>query len=91
MTACYKDRLEPCYHDCEDCDRYIPHCDNCGTYDGDLYEDEGQIYCESCLIERYSKRDGKNLFDEFLRDYSDEYKQYILEYFEDCKVVYDDE
>ena len=43
------------------------------------------------LVERYSKRDSKNLFDEFLRDYSDEYKQYILDYFEDCKVGYDDE
>ena len=91
MTACYKDRLEPCYHDCEDCDRYIPHCSYCGATDGDLYSDDGEIFCDKCLVERYSKSDGRNLYYEFLRDYSDEYKQYILEYFEDCKVGYDDE
>ena len=89
--TCYKDRLWPCYHDCEDCDRYMPHCSYCGTTDGDLYSDDGEIFCDKCLVGIYSKRDGKNLYYEFLRDYSDEYKQYILDYFEDCKVGYDDE
>ena len=91
MEACYKDRLEPCDHDCEDCERYIPHCTDCGTTDGDLYKDEGYIYCDKCLIERYSKRDGRNLYYEFLKDYSEEYGQYVLDYFEDCKVGCDDE
>lgn len=90
MTACYKDPLDPCYHDCEDCERYIPHCTDCETSDGDLYKDDGKIFCKDCLISRYSQRDGRNLYPEFLRDYSDEYKQFILYYFEDCKVGCDD-
>lgn len=84
--TCYKDPLEQCFQDCEGCVYYRPHCCECGKSDGDLYRDDGEIFCEDCLVERYSKNDGRNLFDEFLRDYSDEYKQYILEYFEDCIV-----
>ena len=83
---CYKDPFEQCFQDCEGCRYYHPHCCECGNDDGELYKDSGDIYCEKCLIKRYSKRDGMNLFPEFLRDYSDEYEQYVLEYFEDCKL-----
>ena len=84
--TCYKDPTEQCFQDCEGCDRYIPHCSCCEASDGDLYSDDGEIFCDKCLIERYSQRDGRNLYYEFLRDYSDEYKQYVLDYFEDFKV-----
>lgn len=82
---CYKDQFEQCFQDCEGCRYYHPHCCECGD-DDELYKDGGDIYCEKCLIKRYSKRDGMNLYSEFLRDYSDEYEQYILDYFEDCQV-----
>ena len=90
MNPCYKDSFEPCYGDCKGCRCYIPRCRDCETTEGDLYIDDGEIFCEECLIKRYSKRDGLNLYFEFLRDYSDEYRQYVLDYFEGCKVGDDD-
>ena len=83
--TCYKDPMEQCFQDCEGCRYYHPHCCECGD-DGELYNDGGDIYCEKCLIKRYSKKDGMNLYFEFIRDNSDLYEQYILDYFEDCQV-----
>ena len=84
--TCYKDPFEQCFQDCEGCAYYHAHCSECGTSDGDLYSDDGELFCEDCLVDRYSKRDGMNLFFEFLRDNSDLYEQYVLDYFEDCKL-----
>ena len=83
---CFKDSHSQCFEDCEDCPAYRPRCCMCeASRNIDLYHVDGELYCAECLVERYSKKDGRNLYCDFLRDYSDEYKQYVLDYFEDCK------
>ena len=50
-----------------------------------MYRVDGELYCAGCLIEKYSKRDGENLFDEFIDYYAEEYEQFILDQFDYCK------
>ena len=83
---CFKDSHSQCFEDCEDCPAYRPRCCMCeASRNVDMYCVDGELYCANCLIEKYSKRDGENLFDEFIDYYSEEYEQFILEQFDYCK------
>ena len=92
MTYCYKDRLEPCYEDCPDCEMgiYCKECDHCG-YSGNVngnvkfYAKDGFTLCEDCLVEAMSKS-GSNLYDEFIRESQDEYREFVLDYFEEDRI-----
>ena len=90
--TCYKDPMEQCFQDCEGCVYFVARCSCCEEakkYGEKMYHVDGYYYCPDCLIKEYSK-EGKNLHREFLREMDDEYKEFILEYFEDCEA-YDDE
>ena len=91
MNACYKDRLEPCNEDCPGCEyANAKECDFCG-YSGHVsgnmkfYAHGGYTLCEDCLIREYSK-EGKNLHYEFLQEMQDEYREFVLDYFEEDMI-----
>ena len=92
MQACMHDRLEPCYEDCPDCEMgiYCKECDHCG-YSGNVngnvkfYAHGGYTLCEDCLVREYSK-EGKNLHYEFLKEMQDEYREFVLDYFEEDMI-----
>ena len=90
--TCYKDSFEQCFQDCPGCQYFVASCCCCGVkkaYDEKMYCVDGEYYCPDCLVKEYSK-EGKNLRYEFLKEMENEYKEFVLEYFEDCEV-YDDE
>ena len=91
MRACYMDRLEPCNEDCPGCEySNAKECDFCG-YSGNVngnvkfYAKDGFTLCEDCLVSQMSK-EGNNLYYEFIKESQDEYREFVLDYFEEDMI-----